>query len=644
MALAHGTYPYSITATRSDGTTNTVSGTIAVGEVSVENGVVAALGTITNNQNIHTMTTVISEESSMSVVVNGNVYLPSSDGKIYGKYPLGDAQPSMGGSAALPTSLTLTADDSVTPNATELVTFGLPFSEGDVADVNALKVSIDGVEQAAYVESGLSYHWSDGSIRSAIIQLQDVDMTSGDVVVTIEGTGSSVSRLTEQPHSNGWANATADKNLDASGTVNNFPRIWALHDPDYLAGSGIIPPYTVTEDGSDFFTFQSNQANNWSVDLDYPTSIRGNWLFDRSSAYFKAYMGTRNQAQRVIYLKEAFLAKRFYMNHLETSGTPAAPGGRGGWTWGGTSPADGKYCQVENAKLCFALCGDSSQWDDTLIRDIALQADLGWNQHNTRSLYDSESKGFTERAAGLVGLAEITSYEMTGDATVLSNLNERIASLEDMQQTEKSWDTANGWSPMPGYFRHSYQIHEGGTYPGDGTANDRAGSPWMSENIADFLWHTYWITGNSKIPEILRRLGNAIDLYGFTHSYNPATTNYDAKPGWTQHRVSGFIPAEQKGAVDLFYFMSDVADSATVFGDGFHVWYSEVHCVEIILPLTLAYYFETDADNRARLLSRINAIKTAWIPGGSSISSTERLWNWQHRSNSVRTSEWVEAQ
>ena len=48
---------------------------------------------------------------------------------------------------------------------------------------------------------------------------------------------------------------------------------------------------------------------------------------------------------------------------------------------------------------------------------MALQADIGWNQHGTRDVFDEENEGFTERAAGLVGLAEIIAYEMTGNTT-----------------------------------------------------------------------------------------------------------------------------------------------------------------------------------------------------------------------------------
>lgn len=112
MALAPGTYPYTITATRADGVTNTASGTVVVG--SPEAGVIAPIGAITNTQTLHAISTDVQDAPVFTqlgaivnnqtlhnlstdvdevpmVTVNGATYLPSADGKIYGQYPLGDA-------------------------------------------------------------------------------------------------------------------------------------------------------------------------------------------------------------------------------------------------------------------------------------------------------------------------------------------------------------------------------------------------------------------------------------------------------------------------------------------------------------------------------------------------------------------------
>ncbi len=530
------------------------------------------------------------------------------------------------------TTMTLVADSAVTPTSTELVTFGLPFEQGAVTNLDEIKVSIGGSEVAAYVEQGLTW-WSDNSIRSVTIQLQNVDMTGGDVVVTIDDTGFSTARLTEQAHSNGWTTAGADKNN------HSYPRIFALHDTQYLADSGLIPPYDPAPDTDDAFEdYQVGQFTNWSGGLDYSTSTSGNWLFDRSSAYFKAYMTTG----RVEFLKEAFLSKQFYFTYVKNDGTtPTAAGGDGCFEYGGVACADGKYIAPQQAKLTLALTGDNSQFDDSLIIEMAIQADLGWNQYATRDLFDNENEGFTERGAGLAGLAEVTAYEMTGDATILSHLNERITSLKDMQQTEKAWDTANGWTPKSGGFTHNIGVHEGNYNEGNAPLNDtdeRGFSSWMSENIADFLWQAYHVTGNSDVPEMLRLLGNAIENYGFTANYDTVSDTYTRRSAFTgQNRTKSCNTTGDN--TDLIYMASSFASDAQIASNDWWPYYSDTHNIETVLPLSLAYKFETDATNKEKLLARINQIESGWINAACDdvFDGVHRLWNWQHRSNSIRT-------
>jgi len=224
--------------------------------------------------------------------------------------------------------------------------------------------------------------------------------------------------------------------------------------------------------------------------------------------------------------------------------------------------------------------------------------------------------------------------------TILSHLNERIASLKDMQQTEKAWDIANGWTPKSGGFTHSFNVHEGAESEGSqalGDTNDRAFSAWMSENIADFLWQAYHVTGNTDVPEMLRLLGNAIENHGFTTTFNGAT--YDRKTAFVgiNPRANG-CNTTGSTSTDLVYFTSAYADDATLASDDWYPWYSDSHNIETVLPLALAYKFESNSTNKAKLLNRINNIITGYTNATcAAISNTPRLWNWQNRSNSVRT-------
>ncbi len=542
---------------------------------------------------------------------------------------------------ALNTTVTLQADVDVTPGANEVVTFGLPLAESEVLNLSEIKVLNGSTELPIAVEGGLRWHWSDNSYRSVTIQLQNVNMTSGNIILTVTDEGRNVANdVTAVPHTNGWVAAGANKDSQM------YPRIFALHDPFYLDDTGVIPPYNAAPSTPDSFEqFQVAQYNNWSGGLNFNDSSRANWLFDRSSAYFKIYMTTG----RVEFLKEAFLSKRFYFEHIRNDGTAPAPvGGDGCWLYGGTitrTCPDGKYIAPQQAKLAWALVGDNSQWDSDLIVEMALQADLGWNQYGSRGTFSSENQGFTERGAGIAGLAEIIAYEMTGNTTVLSHLNERIAFLKDMQQTVKSWDTEHGWTPKSGGFTHNLDRHDGNC--GDdcpvGDTDSRGFSAWMSENIVDFLWHTYWVTEHEDVPEMLKQIAHAVNDYGFTSVYNATSGEHDTLPEFAgSSHTQG---CNTTGAdTDLLYMASAHASNTARIQDDWWAWYSDSHNVETVLILTSGYYFETDNAQRLKLRSRIEKLIEGWSHTGCAgvFSNVYRLFNWQHRSNSVRTWSWVD--
>lgn len=541
---------------------------------------------------------------------------------------------------ALKTSITLHADKEITPSNSELITFGLPLAKGEVTALSAIKAFIAGEEVPVYVEAGLRYHWLDNSLRSVTIQLQNVDMTAGDVVVTVTNEGHVLPRLAKLPPAKGWTKSGSNKNNLP------YPRIFALHDKFYLAESGLIPPYLPSpETGDAFDQFQLAQFNNHFGNLDFSKSRGSDWLFDRSSAMFKAYMSSG----RVEFLKEAFLSKQFYFQYVRNDGkSPRQAGGDGCWTYGGVACADGKYIAPQQAKLAWALFGDNSQWDNDLIIKMALQADLGWNQYASRDPFDKENEGFTERGAGLAGLAELIAYEMTADYSMLSHLNQRITSLQDMQQTEKSWDIKHGWIPKSGGFTHNIDVHEGNYNESSaphGATNSRGFSVWMSENIVDFLWQTYWVTGNKNIPKMLSFLAEAIEKHGFTTSYDASTQTYTRKSGYTGYNKTKSCNSEG-ASTDLLYMASAYADQATRIKDDWWPYYSDTHNIETVLSLSAGLFFHHDNATRAALRSRIDRMIKGWVnlDCAKVFSNIYRLFNWQHRSNSVRTWAWVAQQ
>ncbi|AWL11665.1 hypothetical protein HMF8227_01184 [Saliniradius amylolyticus] len=532
----------------------------------------------------------------------------------------------------LHTYVKLQVDSAVTAGDKELVVFGLPLASGVIQSTEQIQIFQGDQPIESHVEAGMMWHWRDGSVRSATVQLPELDLTQGDVWLTVTDGGQGQTIPEPLPYHQSLSHAGTDKEHLP------FPRILVTHDPYYLSQSGIVPPFRpVTDESPAMAEYLETQFEHWAGSLNFTSSSNANWLFDRASALFKAYMVTGDAR----YLKEAYLSKQFYFNYVRSDDVPPRPeGGRGCWTYKSTACADGKYIAPQQAKLAWALTGDSTQWDESLLVDMALQADKGWNQHPSRDPYDSESEGFTERGAGLVGLAELNVFEMTANEGVLAHLNERIESLKDMQQAPKQWDKDNDWLPMPGYFRHSYRVHEGMPYPGDGMSDDRAGSPWMSENIADFLWQAYWLLDHSDVPEMLRRLANAVEQYGFTSSFDAESESFITKPGFTEARTRSCNTRAKSTA--MLYFMSDLASVEQQSSESWHRWYTDTHNIETLLTLSAGVYFESSVSARQRLLARLEALYEGWVnPQCAKLSMVPRLWNWQHRSNSVQTYAWV---
>jgi hypothetical protein len=528
---------------------------------------------------------------------------------------------------ALDTTIRLQADTAITPTNTELVTFGLPLALGDVTDIAQLCVLDSGRPVPYYAEPGLRWHWRDNSLRSITLQVV-VDLTVvNNKLLTITDTACGGATLTRVDPLTGWIAAPASK-----GSVK-YPRVFALHDLPYIASTGLVAPFQPGTATDQVSKLQISQFTKWAGALNYATSPAEAWLFDRSSSMFKAYLGSGD----VRFLKEAILAKQFYFARIKNDGTS----NDGCFPYAGVNCADGKYIYTQPAKLAWALLGDNSQWDNALLIEMATTASTGNYQPGTDDPFDAEGEPFTERAAGITGLAEVATYEITGNAAIKARMDARIGSLQDMQQNAKPWDAECGWAKS-GAFDHSWAVHEGDHSQGSLPhcyANDRRFSPWMSENIADFLWQAYSITEDVRVPEMLRRLGNAIDQYGFAST----SGTFVRKPGATTLMNCGFY---NSNAVDIFYSGSASASMESLSEDSS---YTDQHNVEVVLPLALAYHFETDPAVKQRLLARIQLMVAQWTMNPISdcsgiFAGVNRIWNWQNRSAALRTYGWVMAQ
>jgi len=566
--------------------------------------------------------------------------------------------------AATSATIQLVLDKSISSSEEALVTFSIPFAAGVLHNVDELAIRRGDAEIPAYVEPGLLWQGRRHGVRSAVVQLQGVALQDGRALLSFDtrrlnSSTAPVPRLKKLAITSGYTRAGPQK----AGLA--YPRVFALLPPAYLAASALISPYKPGAPGDAFTRFADSHFDaSAGTPFDYSKSAVADWLFDRATADYKRYM----DSGRVEHLKEAFLAFRFYIRHIkqtDTPGTNCATQGRGGWFGLGPEEKcnDTKYTYVEPIKLHYALTGDDTWFEGTDSVKAQVEAmdvqttrsNAEWGGSDCASASNQENYNFTERKCGLELLNHVNACTMYGGASC-ARAAATIAFLQDLQQRPKPFDLANGWVPLPGFFRHSWHKHEcaacsdWNTAVGAGNRDDRRFSPWMSENIADALWQAYWqldptlVADHDQIGEILRRLAVAVDNFAFTTSpLGKRVPNNDLEhaPGGETWRIdcnTGPLP---------LYSASDIASPAalvaTESADG---WFSDMHSPELLTILAAGWYFERDPANRASLRKRAESIEAGFIShctnsNDTRLRGTPRAWNWMMRSNGQRTWDWV---
>lgn len=165
----------------------------------------------------------------------------------------------------------------------------------------------------------------------------------------------------------------------------------------------------------------------------------------------------------------------------------------GGWEYDGVNPCDAKYSYLTPHLLLVALAGDDTRLDAATVRNMFdNQMRGGWS--GALGPYTGGSQSWTERNIGLALAQLVSGYELTGDATMRSNIVSVLGWLYAHQQTPPAGDTFTGaWT-------HSWQAHEGLTY--NAATDVRGGSPWMSSGVPFSTFWPGWASRATTLPGI----------------------------------------------------------------------------------------------------------------------------------------------
>lgn len=480
-----------------------------------------------------------------------------------------------------PTEITLTANATLT--SSEQVNLGIPFPAGALTDAARVRIlDANGSEVPAFVKPTLRWHWLDNSIRAVKVQF-------------IANPAMSYRFDTSQPRTQSIAELPYDNGTRPGTQGAPVPRVLATLDVDWLVASKIAGEQSPYDADRDYDQYVDRQWQ-WARTTSY-TGVHG-FLFDRASVIGLQYV--RNG--RPDFFAEFYNSATFYLSKIKTSGSCA-----GGWQFESVNPCDTKYGYVMPQFLLLALAGD-----DTRVTPATVQLMVDQQIDNALRPYTGGDQWWTERQTGLGLEHVVSSYEITGDPATRDALDDAITWLYNHQQTPPNGEVFTGaWA-------HSWQIHEGYGY--NPATDVRGGSPWMSANIIGGLWRAWQVTGDERIPVMLRDFGRYMETHGFVSEEGFALGNEDWRSSCNADGTIGW------------YFSSGIAPLQWVVDIQDEQGYgSDAHNPELLMVVAAARYFEDDATWQQRFDARAALVSRWFNQSCAAASHTPRAFNWQHR-------------
>jgi len=375
----------------------------------------------------------------------------------------------------------------------EVVSFGLPLPFGFLNDPREVRVlREDGTELVAAVRSLEPWRTGgrEGSIRSLLIQFKADFSTRKTQRVTVR-----FDRRARRTEAN--VVAVAKTLIDESGLKG--PRVQALLPADWMCASEVVGPQTPVVSSGEFFSYDRFVEKNFPGSLAYLDSqVYHEWLFDRTSCYYKMYARTGEPK----YLEAAYHAANFVREHTKLSDPDA-----GIFTLKGP---DLKYVYPRAMHLHYLLTGD-----ERALACGKLMAQYCFDHQNpvyrpdlikpvSRDVDPERGRTFwTLRHQGYGLLGTLHSWEMTGDRRYWTKARECVDAYYKHQQQPPDG------LPPDGSLRQNWELYDPSeaTFPG-------ATSAWMMALLLDPLFHYWTLTNDDRIADIVVKWCDFLDRQG----------------------------------------------------------------------------------------------------------------------------------
>ncbi len=389
--------------------------------------------------------------------------------------------------------VTITLEGRAEKLANETVSFGLPLPFGFLRDARKARVVDErGVELPAAVRSLEPWRIGgrEGSIRSLLIQFK-LDFSR-------EKTQRVKVSFDVRPRSTQFEFVPVSQTLiDQHGLTG--PRVKAVLPADWLCSSGVVGPQVPATESGTYSSYDRFVEKNFPGSLRYLDSqVYHEWLFDRTTCYYKMYVRTGESK----YLDAAYHAANFVREHTKMDGPDA-----GIFTLKGP---DLKYVYPRAMHLHYLLTGDEralacgklmaeycfNHQDPVYRPDLLKPVQLGVDPERGRNFWTLRHQGY-----GLLGI--LHGWEMTGDRKYSTRARECVDAYYKHQRQPPDG------RPPDGSLRQNWELYDPNeaTFPG-------ATSAWMMALLLDPIFHYWTLTKDSRIPEMVVKWCDFLDRQG----------------------------------------------------------------------------------------------------------------------------------
>ncbi|HEY8560332.1 MAG TPA: hypothetical protein VIL74_08135 [Pyrinomonadaceae bacterium] len=376
----------------------------------------------------------------------------------------------------------------------ETVNFALPLPPGLLSDARRAAVLDETGEEIPAAVRFLEPWRAAGKTRTGLRAIQ--------IQLPLNFTGLKTRRLTivinrARKKTHGDFVPVAQTLFEENGLV--LPRVLAVLPADWLCLSLVAGPQTPAREAGDLAGYEALVERNFPGSLKFIDSkIYHEWLFDRTSAWYKMYVRTGG----VKFLEAAYRAAHFLRRHTKMEGPDA-----GIFTLKG---ADLKYVYPRAMHLHYLFTGD----EDALLagRKMAefclknhqpeYRADrlkpvaLGVDPEKEREFWTLRHQGY-----GLLGI--LHGWEMTGEKIYFEKA---VASVKAYRRHQKQPPDGR---PPDGSLRQNWKMYD----PNE-AIYEGATSAWMMTLLLDPLFHYWTLSGDRRVPEIVLEWCDFLDRQG----------------------------------------------------------------------------------------------------------------------------------